>query len=64
MTPDEMAEAIRIIDGRRDGVPKYDEGKYRNDHEIRRRLCVQWRADALGTNSGSEPQTSAGIIKI
>lgn len=66
MTPDEMAEAIRIIDGtRRDGVfRKYDEGKYRNDHEIRRRLCVQRRADALGTNSGSEPQTSAGIIKI
>lgn len=66
MTPDEMAEAIRIIDGRaRDGVfRKYDEGKYRNDHEIRCRLCVQRRADALGTNSGSEPQTSAGIIKI
>ena len=66
MTPDEMAEAIRIIDGRAETEcsGNMTEGKYRNDHEIRRRLCVQRRADALGTNSGSESQTSAGIIKI
>ena len=60
MTPEEMKEAIRIIDGRaRQNAPETSQRKISKTDHSRRRLRFQRRADTFRTDPRYFPEKSA-----
>ncbi len=65
MTTEQMAEAIRIIDGRARVFWKYYQRKYRSHYRFGCGLCLQRSIDPFSSDFRFEPETftSTGIRK-
>ena len=59
MTPEQMAEAIRLIDGRAktECSGNITKEKYQNDHSTRSGLCFQRCPDTFSTDLRYQPET-------
>ena len=71
MTPEQMSEAIRLIDGRNRVLRKYHKREYQNDHSTRSGLCFQRCPDTFSTDLRYQPETlesnrfpSVTLVKI